>query len=138
MTAFTSPKVVAVEVVPSQPTDSDRGVIAHLKARDGTPLQDVTYLVKIQFEEIPPVTSHGWALYVNDQRIPKYWAYKDGIYFKVLDPNFLVEQDGQPIRFSLDGVDFIDTGKKLVCPKPRVMKAAASTSKLPLQADVLK
>jgi len=29
-------------------------------------------------------------------------------------------------------VDFIDTGKKLVSPKPKVMKAAADTSKLPL------
>jgi hypothetical protein len=138
MTLFTPPKVVAVEIVASQPTDTDRDAIAHLKARDNAPLQDVTYLVKIQFEELPPVTSHGWALYVNDHRVPKYWAYQDGIYFKVFDPNFFVEHAGQPIRFSLDGVDFIDTGKKLVSPKPKVMKAAAERSKLPLQSDVLK
>jgi hypothetical protein len=138
MAPFTPPKVAAVEVVPSQPTDSDRSVIAHLKARDNAPLPDVAYLVKIRFEELPPVTSHGWALYVNDQRIPKYWAYKDGIYFKVFDPSFFVEHDRQPLRFSLNGVDFIDTGKKLVSPKPKVLKAAADTSKLPLQADVLK
>jgi hypothetical protein len=138
MAPFTPPKIVAVEVVASQPTDSDRSVIAHLKARDNVPLPDVAYLVKIRFEELPPVTSHGWALYVSDQRIPKYWAYKDGIYFKVFDPNFFVEHDRQPLRFSLNGVDFIDTGKKLVSPKPKVMKAAADTSKLPLQDDVLK
>jgi hypothetical protein len=137
MTSFSPPKVVAVEVVASQPTGSDRDAIAHLKARDKAALQDVVYLVKIQFEELPPVTSHGWALYVNDQRIPKYWAYKDGIYFKVFDPAFLVEHAGQPIRFSMDGVDFIDTGKKLVSPK-KVIKAAADVSKLPLQSDVLK
>jgi hypothetical protein len=137
MTPFTPPRIAAVEVVASQPTDADRAVIAHLKARDQAPLQDVAYLVKIQFEELPPVTSHGWALYVNDQRIPKYWAYKDGIYFKVFDPNFFAEHAGQPIRFSMDGVDFIDTGKKLVSPKLKAMKTAADRSKLPLQSDVL-
>src|SRR5262249_38305301 len=138
MAPFTPRKVVAVEVVASQPTDSDRHVLAHLKARDNAPLADVAFLVKIQFEELPPVTSHGWGLYVSDERIPKYWAYKDGIYFKVFDPKFFVEHDRQPIRFSMNGVDFIDTGKKLVGPKPKALKAAADTSKLPLQADVLK
>ena len=138
MNPFTPPKVVAVEVVPSQATDSDRGVIAHLKARDNAPLHDVAYVVKIEFAEMPPATSHAWGLYVKDLRIPKYWAYKDGIYFKVFDPNFFAEHDGQPIRFSMDGVEFIDTGKKLVAPKPRGMKAAAHMSKLPLQEDVLK
>jgi hypothetical protein len=142
MTPSTAPKVVAVAVVPSQPTDSDHGVIAHLKARDDAPLQDVAYLVKIQFETMPPAASHTWGLYVNDLRIPKYWAYKDGIYFKVFDPNFFAEHDGEPIRFSLDGVEFIDTGKKLALPKAKTGKAktgkAAAPAQLPLQADVLK
>jgi hypothetical protein len=132
MTTFTPPKIVAVEVVASQPTDSDRSVMAHLKARDNTLLEDVAYLVKIQFEEIPPVTSHGWALYVGNERVPKYWAYKGGIYFKVFDPNYFVEHDGQLIQFSTDGVELIDSAKKLVRPKTNVMKAAAAKSKLPL------
>src|SRR5260370_30529508 len=114
MTPLTPPKIAAVEVVASQPTEADLGVIAHLSAAASAPLPKVAYLVKIAFEEMPPVTSQGWALYVSDQRIPKYWAYKDGIYFKVLDPNFLAEHDGQPLRFSLDGVHFIDTGNKLI------------------------
>src|SRR6266404_6119635 len=117
MTPLTPPKITAVEVVASQPTDADRGAIAHLSARASAPLPEVAYVVKIAFEEMPPVTSQGWALYVNDQRIPKYWAYKDGIYFKVFDPNFLAEHEGQPIRFSMNGVEFIDSGKKLLSPK---------------------
>jgi hypothetical protein len=137
MTPLTPPKIAAVEVVASQPTDADLGVIAHLSAGASAPLPKVAYLVKIAFEEMPPVTSQGWALYVNDQRIPKYWAYKDGIYFKVFDPNFLVEHDGEPLRFSLDGVHFIDTGKKLVKPKPKAHRAAHAAAKLPLQSDVL-
>ena len=137
MTPFTPPKIATVEIVASQPTDADRGVIAHLSASASAPLPEVAYLVKIAFEEMPPVTSHGWALYVSDQRIPKYWAYKDGIYFKVFDPNFLAEHNGQHLRFSLDGVHFIDTGKKLMKLKPKDQQAAFAAAKLPLQADVL-
>ena len=137
MTPPTPPKVVAVEVIAAQPTDADRGVLAHLSARAGTPLPEVAYLVKVAFEEMPPVTSQGWALYVDDQRIPKYWAYKGGIYFKVFDPNFLAEHNGQPLRFSLDGVHFIDTGKKLMNLKPKAQRAAQAAADLPLQAEVL-
>src|SRR5947199_282632 len=110
MTPPKPPKIVSVEVVASQPTDADRSVLAHLSARADAPLQEVAYVVKIEFEKMPPATSQGWALYVKDERIPKYWAYKDGIYFKVFDPNFLTEHDGEALRFSLDGVNFIDTG----------------------------
>jgi hypothetical protein len=138
MTPLTLPKIAAVEVIASQPTEADLGAIAHLSARAGAPLPEVAYLVKIAFEEMPPVTSQGWALYVNDERIPKYWAYKDGIYFKVFDPSFLAEHNGQSLRFSLDGVHFIDTGKKLVNLKPKAQRAAQAAAKLPLQADVLK
>jgi hypothetical protein len=137
MTPFKPPKIAAIEVVAAQPTEADLGVIDHLSARASVPLPKVAYVVKIAFEEMPPVTSQGWALYVNDQRIPKYWAYKDGIYFKVFDPNFLAEHDGQPIRFSLDGVHFIDTGKKLIHRKPKAHRTAQAAAKLPLQSDVL-
>jgi len=138
MTPLTPPKVTSVEVVATQPTDADRGAIAHLSARASAPLPEVTYLVKIAFEEMPPVTSQGWALYVNDERIPKYWAYSNGIYFKVFDPSFLAEHNGQALRFSLDGVHFIETGKKLVVPKPKSQRAAHSAAKLPPQSEVLK
>src|SRR5262245_38997330 len=130
MTPATPPRIAKVEVIAAQPTDADRSAITHLSARASAPLPEVTYLVKIAFEEMPPVTSQGWALYVNDERIPKYWACKDGIYFKVFDPNFLAEHNGQPLRFSLDGVHFIDTGKKLMNLKPKAQRAAHAAEKL--------
>jgi hypothetical protein len=138
MTPPTPPKIAAVEVVATQPTDTDRSVIAHLSARADAPLSDVTYIVKIEFEEMPPVMSQGWALYVQDERIPKYWAYSKGIYFKVFDPNFLTAHEGAALRFSLDGVNFIDTGKKLTKRKPKANRGTPAAAKLPLQANVLK
>jgi hypothetical protein len=132
------PRVTAVEVVATQPTDADRSVIAHLSTLSPAPLETVTYIVKIKFEEMPPVTSQGWALYVNDERIPKYWAYKDGIFFKVYDPTFFAKHQGKALRFSLDGAKFVDTGKTLPRRKPRPQQSANAAVKLPLQSDVLK
>jgi hypothetical protein len=138
MLPFTPPKAVAVEVVAAQTTEADRAAIAHLRARDNKPLPDAVYLVKVRFETIPPATSHGWALYVNGQRIPKYWAYKDGVYFKVFDPQFFVDHQGQPLRFSLNGTEFVDTGLKLGPPEPSVQAAVGGVSGLPPQAEALK
>ena len=107
------PKVVKVEVVATRPSAADSAAIAHLAARDRNSLPEVAYLVKIQLETIPLAASHSWALYVNDFRIPKYWAYKDRIYFKVFDREFLEAHHGQALRFSPNGTDFIDTGVKL-------------------------
>ena len=94
------PKAVAVEVVAAQPTDADRAAIAHLSARDRKSVAPVTYLVKVRFETMPEATSQGWALYIGDFRVPKYWATQDGIYFKVFDPQFFEEHQGEPLRFS--------------------------------------
>jgi hypothetical protein len=109
----TPPKAVAVEVVSTQPTEADSAIIARLNASEKKVLEQVVYVVRIRLEAIPPATSRGWALYVNDLRIPKYWEYKDGIYFKVFDPQFFEDHKGQPLRFSENGADFVDTGLKL-------------------------
>ena len=139
MPAPTAPKAVAVEVVATQPTDADRAAIAHLSARDGTALPPVAHVVKVRLKSMPPVTSRGWALYVNDFRIPKYWEYKDGIYFKVFDPQFFLDHQGEHLRFSQDGTDFVDTGLRLTRPTSRAKKGSRKDAAgLPLQADVLK
>ena len=87
----------------------------------------------------------GWALYVNEVRIPKYWEYNEGIYFTVLDPQFFVDHKGKRLRFSQNGVDFHDTGMKLPAPtapaaasKSKRKAAKSRTARLPLQSDVLK
>ncbi len=138
MPSFTPPKAVAVEVVAAQPTEADRSVIEHLRVHEKKSLANVAYLVKVRFETMPPATSHGWALYVNDHRIPKYWAYKEGVYFKVFDPQFFVDHKGQSLRFSLNGTDFFDTGLKLGAPDAKVQESMGDGSSLPVQADVLK
>jgi hypothetical protein len=126
------PKVTSVEVIATRPTDADSAAIAHLAALDRRSLPHIAQLVMLHFESMPEATSQGWALYVSDFRIPKYWAYDRGIYFKVFDPQFFHDHQGQPLRFSSNDTDFIDTGLRL--PTPRYDGA----SSLPHQDDVLK
>jgi hypothetical protein len=137
MKPATPPKIVAVEVVAVQPTEADKAAIAHLSAQAKKPLPQAAYLVKIRLKEVPSATSHGWALYLKDFRIPKYWEYKDGIYFKVFDPQFLEDHEGAPLRFSSNAVEFADTRMKLTASKA-VKSAEGDTKKLPLQEDALK
>jgi hypothetical protein len=134
------PKAIGVDVIAAESTEADRAAIAHLSARDRKSLPGMTYLVKIRLETKPEVTSHGWALYVSDLRIPKYWEYGDGIYFKVFDPQFFQDHEGEPLRFSPNGTDFIDTGLKLATPRAgtAATAAAATPVDLPAQDDALR
>jgi hypothetical protein len=132
------PKAVGVEVVAAEPTEADGAAIAHLSARDGKSLPGVAYLVKIRLDVKPYAASHGWALYVSDFRIPKYWEYDDGIYFKVFDPQFFHDHRGEPLRFSLNGTDFVDTGVKLAAPPAATERVVARAAPLPAQPDALR
>jgi hypothetical protein len=138
MQQSTPPKVIGVEVAAAQPTDADSAAIAHLSSSGSKSLPPVTYLVKLRFENMPEATSHAWALYVNDFRIPKYWQYKEGIYFKIFDPQFFQDYQGRSIRFSLNGTDFIDTGLRLAAPDSGVQRSVTISTSLPIQEDVLK
>jgi hypothetical protein len=132
------PKVTGVEVVATQPTAADTAAIAHLSVQASRSLPPIAYLVKVRFETPPPVTSEGWALYVDNFRIPKYWEYRHGIYFKVFDAQFFADHKGQQLRFSQNGSDFIDTGIRLSVPAPIAEKPRGKSRSLPLQADLLK
>ena len=143
MQAPVPPKIAAVEIVAATPTDADRAAIARTKQDE---LQAV-YVVKIKLKEKPPITSMAWRLYVGDMLIPKYWEYADGIYFTVLDPLFLAENKGKPLRFSHDGIEFINTGVKLAAlPKAETAESKRKSkakdrlkaARLPSLADVLK
>jgi hypothetical protein len=138
------PKITGVEVIAAQPTEADSAAIAHLSAKSNRSLSPVVYVVKLPLKTKLPATSMGWALYVNDVLIPKYWEYGEGIYFTVLDPQFFADHKGKRLRFSLNGVDFHDTGMKLPAPtapavasKAKGKAAKSKTARLPLQADVL-
>jgi hypothetical protein len=132
------PKAVAVDVVAAQPTTGDKALLTQLEADQGKPLPGATYVVKVRLQAVPEATSQGWALYVDELRIPKYWAYREGIYFKVFDPQFFADHEGGKLRFSQNGTEFTDTGLKLVAPKDSGKRGARGTAKLPMQDDVLK
>jgi hypothetical protein len=134
--ALTPPQAIAVEVVTTQPTEADDALIARLSPAVRRGLAPAAYLVMIRLQTIPPATSSGWALYINDFRIPKYWQYRDGIFFKVYDPQFLEDHAGESLRFSANGSEFIETGLTLVAPD--VVPSPAEARDLPRQDDILR
>ncbi|HXO70166.1 MAG TPA: hypothetical protein VN838_14480 [Bradyrhizobium sp.] len=107
------PQIAAIDVVSAHPAQADSMALTHLSAHAEASRPPVAYVVKVKLKSRLPATSLGWALYVSDVRIPKYWEYEDGIYFTVIDPNFFAEHKGERLRFSHDGVEFHDTGIKL-------------------------
>lgn len=136
-TTLKAPKVLSAEVVATRTTAADSAMIAGLAAEARTSLRDVVYVVKIRLKEVPPATALGWALYAGDVRIPKYWEFPGGIYFKVLDPAFLRDHQGKPLRFSQNGQVFVDTAVKLPGPGAPDGMRAVSRAALPRQEDVL-
>ena len=131
------PKVVSATVVPTQPTAADSPMIARLSTEVNRRLPATAFIVKIELEKVPEPTGEGWALYVGDTRIPKYWEYPGGIYFKVLDETFLADHQGESLRFSQDEKTFVNTGVKLPGPGRTRARAATVSRSLPLQADIL-
>jgi len=132
-----APKVVSAEVVAAQPTDADKRMLAGLSSEVGRRLPSTAFIVKIRLEEIPEPTGAGWALYVGDTRIPKYWEYPGGIYFKVLDQAFLDDHRGEPLRFSLNDQRFVNTGVNLPGPAGPRAASARGARRLPPQSEVL-
>ena len=138
MPASTPPKAIAVEVVATQATEADAVSMVQLDLAAAKSAAGPAYVVKLKFKALPEATSQGWALYVGDLRIPKYWAWREGVYFKVFDPQFFADHQGEKLRFSQDGNKFTDTGLKLSAPSAADKKSARAKERLPLQDDVLK
>jgi hypothetical protein len=134
----TPPNAVAVEIVATRPSGADAAAIEHLSSTAGRDLAPVAYVVKVRLDPKPPPTSMGWALYVGDFRIPKYWEYPDGIYFKVFDPAFFQDHRGQTIRFTPNRTEFVDTGLVLAESDADIAVPARDTADLPSQEDVLR
>ncbi len=145
MSAIEFPKIAAVEVIPAQPKLADLKNIEHIAATESVSLDPVAYVVKITLETIPPVSSHGFELYLDDYRIRKYWGFQNGIYFKVYNPRFFAKHGGKQVRFCLAGDQFQDTGFRLPREKARpsaraiqpLSAASATPDLLPSQEEVL-
>jgi hypothetical protein len=132
-----APKIVSAEVVATQPTDADKPMLARMSTEIQRRLPAAAFIVKIRLTKPPEPTGDGWALYVGDTRIPKYWEYPGGIYFKVLDDSFLTEHRGEPLRFSHDDRTFVNTGVNLPGPEGTPPAGAKTGRRLPLQSEVL-
>ena len=70
------------------------------------------YLVKVYLSEPLPATSSAHSLYVGQERIHRYTEFPGGIYFNVLNPQFIHQHQGEALRFSVDGEMFIETEAK--------------------------
>lgn len=138
MISSTPPKIAAIEVVATRPTEGDSKTIELLNVQGSKSLPQVTYIVKIRLASVPPASGRGWALYVNDFRIPNYWAYEEGIYFKVFDPQFFSDHKGQLLRFTQDESKFVDSGKKLPAAISPRSKRKGEIRRLPSQSEILK
>jgi hypothetical protein len=129
----TPPHAIAVQVVATRPTPSDDAAIAHANEAVGREVGSAVHVVMLRLETVPQATGSGYALYVGEFRVPKYWEYPQGIYFKVYDPQFLADHAGEPLRFTANGTDFIDTGLHL-----SVADTVATDEDLPDQRDILR
>ena len=138
MKMSTAPQAVAVEVVAARATAADTAMVAQLESSEKKSLPGVAYIVKVRLKALPEAIGQGWALYVGKLRIPKYWTYRHGIYFKVFDQQFFRDHHGKSLRFSQNGTDFVETGLKLVSPDSSAGASVSDVTKLPLQDDVLK
>jgi hypothetical protein len=146
MPAIEFPNVVSVEVIPAQPKPADLKNIGHIAETEGVPLDPVAYVVKITLETMPPVTSQGFELYLDDYRVRNYRSFQHGIYFKVFNPRFFTKHGGKQIRYCLAGERFQDTGFRLPRGKPHpstravpqpAETASRSLEPLPSQEEVL-
>ncbi len=133
-------KVSSIEVRPAQPKAADSRKIRYVGGTKDRSPEDIVYIVKLFMGDLEPLyRSLGFRLFVGDKEIEKYAGFKNGIYFKVFDPDFLAENAGKKVRFTTDGVEFIDTGASFpdYSVDAQTTDKAALASGLPSQEEVL-
>ena len=134
------PEVSSIEVRAAQPKAADSRKIQYICDIKNRSAEDIVYIVKLYMDDVEPFyTSAGLRLFVGDHEIKEYSGFKNGIYFKVYDPDFLAENGGEMVRFTADGVEFIDTGVRLPSAPAGVGLAATAglATELPSQDQVL-
>lgn len=133
------PTVSAIEVVATQPTEADFRTIKYMQSTGNFQVGNATYIVKLNLDNIPEISSLGFLVYVGEFRVRKYSECKDGIYFKIYEPQFFSEHAGQNIRFSIDGTIFQDSGQHLptVDDMSSLTLAESEVNPLPTQEQVL-
>lgn len=135
--------LTTIQLVLARPEPADLRRIHHFTAQTGEQVEEVSYIVKLYIESPPVYDNMGLELYVGDEQIRKYSQFKNGIYFKVNDPQQLSALEGQPVRFRRPGSgEFINTGvsfptEDVSSRSPRSLESAQRTE-LPTQEEVLR
>lgn len=129
-----------VQLQLARPEAADLRRIQHFAATRGADVEEVSYIVKLYIETPPVQNSLGAELFVGDQLIRQYSQFKNGIYFKINDPQQLATLQGGEVRFRRPGSDeFINTGMQLPAAEPvdRGLRGE-NINQLPTQAEVLR
>ncbi|WP_088889514.1 hypothetical protein [Leptolyngbya ohadii] len=129
-----------VQLLLARPEEADLRKINHYAARRGAEVEEVSYIIKLYTENLPLYNSMGVELFVGDQQIRQYSSFKNGIYFKVNDPQQLSTLQGEEIRFRRPGTnEFVNTGIRLPAEESANRGTrGADVTQLPTQEEVLR
>ena len=136
--------LTSIQLLLARPEEADLRKIQHYAAERGVSAADteeVSYIVKLYLKTPLVHDNMGVELYVGDQPIPRYFQFKNGIYFKVNDPQKLSSLRGREVRFRRPGTDeFISTGVRFPAAEEKVEGAlrAVEPAGLPTQEEVLR
>ena len=135
------PEVKSVEIIPVRAEGMDEKRLRFAYENKAAAVPEAMYLVKVYLKEGVPATGQGAALYIGDHWIRKYSGFAGGIFFNVYDPDFLQQNTGAAIRFSVDHETFHDTNVRL--PSLPLLAAtgagaAVAAASLQSKADALK
>jgi hypothetical protein len=130
--------LTAVQLLAARPEAADLRKIHHFAAQTGTSIEEVSYIVKLYTGTSLPQNSLGVELYIGEQPIRQYSQFKNGIYFKVNNPQQLSALQGQEIRFRRPGLDeFINTGIRVPEQSRDRRSLIPESTPLPTQEEVL-
>jgi hypothetical protein len=129
-----------IQLLLARPEVADLRKIHYYAAERGSEIEEVSYIVKLYTQTPPVQNSMGVELYVGNQQIRQYFQFKNGIYFKVNDPQQLSTLQGEEVRFRRPGAEeFINTGVRL--PAQQTVERSLRTAdvrQLPTQEEVLR
>ena len=156
MNSTTAVKITSITVTAVQPERADTRRLDYLRATANVPVENHYYIVKLYLETPLAESGDMIRLFVGQEAIPKYSGFIGGLYFKVYDPEFFDQHEGDTIYVSIDGSTLTDTHAVLP-PRPRLRALRAGTDlprnralssaidreasdevSLPLKDDVLK
>lgn len=130
--------LTGIQLLPVRPEVADLRKIQHYAAATGAEMEEVSYLVKLYTGNFLPQDSLGVELYVGDRLIRQYFQFKNGIYFKVNDPQQLEALRGQEVCFRRRGEEErVHTGIRVPEIEVASPLRAPNLQGLPTQADAL-